>query len=110
MIRSFGKRSIHVEIQLFVLSVYRDHSPLFVSIVYVTILVIRKKYDRKYSLTDCVTNLKIYPADSIRRELLAYYLQRNGRKALSPIWRQANFPPMVTCTRSPGKKGNGGRE
>lgn len=71
MILSFGKRSIHVEIQLFVLSDYRDHPPLFVSIV--TILVIRKKYDRKYSLTDCVTNLKIYPADSIRRELLVLF-------------------------------------
>lgn len=63
MIRSFVKRSIHVEIQLFVLSDYHDRPPLFVSIVYVTILMIRKKYDRKYSLTGCVTNLKVYPAD-----------------------------------------------
>jgi len=42
---------------------YCDRPPSFVSTVYVTILVIRKKYDRKYSLTDCVTNLKVYPAD-----------------------------------------------
>jgi len=35
---SFVKRSIHVEIQLFVLSDYRDRSLLFVSIVCVTIL------------------------------------------------------------------------
>lgn len=67
----------------------------------VTIPVIRKKYDRKYSLTDCVTNLKVYPERAIpaRRELpnvlfAARETRRKERleKALNPFLARRQFP------------------